>query len=160
MSLGESMKHLLITTIAAVLLMGCGPLQSNAKSLHRAAEEGDIEAVKKHLAAGANKNVRAGKWRDTPLHRAAFWGYTEVVELLINNEVDVNAKDKYGCTPLHDAAEYSHLEIAEMLINRAPDMNALANNGDTPLDLANGETADLIRKHGGKTGKELKAERR
>lgn len=154
------MKHLLITTIAVVLLMGCGPLQSNAKSLHRAAEEGDIEAVKKHLAAGANKNVRAGKWRDTPLHRAAFWGYTEVVELLINNEVDVNAKDKYGCTPLHDAAEYSHLEIAEMLINRAPDMNALANNGDTPLDLANGETADLIRKHGGKTGKELKAERR
>ena len=154
------MRPLLITTIAAVLLMGCGPLQSNAKSLHRAAEEGDIEAVKKHLAAGANKNVRAGKWRDTPLHRAAFWGYTEVVELLINNEVDVNAKDKYGCTPLHDAAEYSHLEIAEMLINRAPDMNALANNGDTPLDLANGETADLIRKHGGKTGKELKAERR
>ena len=154
------MRHLLITTIAVVLLMGCGPLQSNAKSLHRAAEEGDIEAVKKNLAAGANKNVRAGKWRDTPLHRAAFWGYTEVVELLINNEVDVNAKDKYGCTPLHDAAEYSHLEIAEMLINRAPDMNALDNNGDTPLDLANGETADLIRKHGGKTGKELKAERR
>ena len=154
------MRHLLITIIAVVLLMGCGPLQSNAKSLHRAAEEGDIEAVKKHLAAGANKNVRAGKWRDTPLHRAAFWGYTEVVELLINNEVDVNAKDKYGCTPLHDAAEYSHLEIAEMLINRAPDMNALDNNGDTPLDLANGETANLIRKHGGKTGKELKAERR
>ena len=154
------MRHLLITTIAVVLLMGCGPLQSNANSLHRAAEEGDIEAVKKHLAAGANKNVRAGKWRDTPLHRAAFWGYTEVVELLINNEVDVNAKDKYGCTPLHDAAEYSHLEIAEMLINRAPDMNAVDNNGDTPLDLANGETADLIRKHGGKTGKELKAERR
>ena len=152
------MRHLLITTIAVVLLMGCGPLQSNAKSLHRAAEEGDIEAVKKHLAAGANKNVRAGKWRDTPLHRAAFWGYTEVVELLINNEVDVNAKDKYGCTPLHDAAEYSHLEIAEMLINRAPDMNALDINGDTPLDLANGETADLIRKHGGKTGEELKAE--
>ena len=154
------MKHLLLTTIAVVLLIGCGPLQSNAMSLHRAAEEGDIEAVKKHLAAGANKNVRAGKWRDTPLHRAAFWGYTEVVELLINNEVDVNAKDKYGCTPLHDAAEYSHLEIAEMLINRAPDMNAVDNNGDTPLDLANGETADLIRRHGGKTGKELKAERR
>ena len=152
------MKHLLLTTIAVVLLIGCGPLQSNAMSLHRAAEEGDIEAVKKHLAAGANKNVRAGKWRDTPLHRAAFWGYTEIVELLINNEVDVNAKDKYGCTPLHDAAEYSHLEIAEMLINRAPDMNALDINGDTPLDLANGETADLIRKHGGKTGEELKAE--
>ena len=154
------MKHLLFTTIAAVLLVGCGPLQSNAKSLHRAAEEGDIEAVKEYLAAGTDKNVRAGKWGDTPLHRAAFWGYTEIVELLINNEVDVNSKDDYGSPPLHDAAEYSHLEIAEMLIDRAPDMNALDYNGDTPLDLASGKTADLIRKHGGKTGKELKAERR
>ena len=150
------MRHLLITTIAVVLLMGCGPLQSNAMSLHRAAEEGDIEAVKEYLAAGTDKNVRAGKWGDTPLHRAAFWGYTEIVELLINNEVDVNAKDDYGCTPLHDAAEYSHLEIAEMLINRNPEMNALDNNGDTPLDLASGKTADLLRKHGGKTGEELR----
>jgi cytohesin len=133
-------------------------LQSNAKSLHLAAEEGDIEAVKEHLAAGTDKNVRAGKWGDTPLHRAAFWGYTEIVELLINNEVDVNAKDDYGCTPLHDAAEYSHLEITEMLIGRGPDMNALDNNGDTPLDLASGKIADLLRKHGSKTGEELKTE--
>ena len=78
--------------------------------MHLAAEE--IEAAKKHLAAKTNKNVRAGKRGDTPLHRAAFWGYTEIVELLINNEVDVNAKDDYVCTPLHDATEYSHLEIA------------------------------------------------
>ena len=152
------MKYLLTVTITAVLLAGCEPLQSNAKSLHRSAEEGDIEAVKEHLAAGTDKNVRAGKWGDTPLHRAAFWGYTEIVELLINNEVDVNAKDDYGCTPLHDAAEYSHLEIAEMLIGRGPDMNAQDNNGDTPLDLASGKIADLLRKHGGKTAEELKAE--
>jgi ankyrin repeat protein len=152
------MKYLLLTIIAAVVLVGCGPMQSNAKLLHRAAEEGDIEAVKEHLAAGTDKNVRAGKWGDTPLHRAAFWGYTEIVELLINNEVDVNAKDDYGCTPLHDAAEYSHLEIAGMLIDRNPEMNALDNNGDTPLDLASGKIASLLRKHGGKTGEELKAE--
>jgi hypothetical protein len=30
----------------------------------------------------------------------------------------------------------------------------------TPLDLAKGETADLLRKHGGKTSEELKAERK
>jgi hypothetical protein len=35
-------------------------------------------------------------------------------------------------------------------------------DGDTPLDLAEDEpeTADLLRKHGGKTGEELKAERK
>ncbi len=42
------------------------------------------------------------------------------------------------------------------------DVNAKDNDGDTPLDwairLKQTETADLIRKHGGKTGEELKAE--
>ena len=38
------------------------------------------------------------------------------------------------------------------------DLNAKDNDGDTPLSYAKGETADLLRKHGGKTGEELKAE--
>jgi hypothetical protein len=37
-------------------------------------------------------------------------------------------------------------------------LNAKGDDGITPLDLANGETADLLRKHGGKTGEELKTE--
>ena len=38
------------------------------------------------------------------------------------------------------------------------DVNAKDNDGDTPLSYAKGETADLLRKHGGKTAAELKAE--
>jgi hypothetical protein len=37
-------------------------------------------------------------------------------------------------------------------------MNTQEKHGDTPLDEASAETADLLRKHGGKTGYELKAE--
>ena len=41
-------------------------------------------------------------------------------------------------------------------------MNTKDKNGNTPLDIAaenqNTEIADLLRKHGGKTGEELKAE--
>jgi len=37
------------------------------------------------------------------------------------------------------------------------DLNAKDNDGDTPLSYAKGETADLLRKHGGKTGKKLEA---
>jgi ankyrin repeat protein len=41
-------------------------------------------------------------------------------------------------------------------------LNTKAESGDTPLDLANfgkhNEIADILRKHGGKTGEELKAE--
>ena len=69
------MKHLLLTTIAAVLVVGCGELQSpeptTAKasdiSIYEAAYDGNIEAVKNHIAAGTDVNVM-GKHRTTPLH--------------------------------------------------------------------------------------------
>jgi ankyrin repeat protein len=64
------------------------------------------------------------------------------------------------------AAREGHKEIAELLIAKGADVNAKVEggvfSGRTPLDLAwltrQTETADLLRKHGGKTGKELKAE--
>jgi len=53
------MKHLLITTIAFVVLVGCGP-QPPDISIREAAFEGDIEAVKQHLSAGADVNAKDG----------------------------------------------------------------------------------------------------
>ena len=47
-------KHLLLTTIATVVLVGCG------SSVHQAAGTGNIEAVKQHLAAGADVNAKDG----------------------------------------------------------------------------------------------------
>ena len=60
-------------------------------------------------------------------------------------------------TPLHLAAIK---ETAELLIAKGTDVNAKTNDGRTPLDLVirRPELADLLRKHGGKTGEELKAE--
>ena len=90
------MKHLLLTTIAAVLLVGCGEAQPPEPpdiSIVDAAIDGNIEVVKQAIADGA----------------------------------DVNAKEIGGDTPLDDV-------------------------------LLDKETADLLRKHGGKTGYEIKAE--
>ena len=149
------MKHLLLTTIAAVLLLvGCGESQQSSSlveaepvaeaaqtepptakseapdiSIHEAFKAGNIEAVKQHLAAGTDVNAKGPNAGLTPLHRAAYYGLKEIVELLLDKGADVNAKD---------------------------------DGGDTPLDVAmlgnDKETADLIRKHGGKTGEKLKAE--
>ena len=69
------MKHLLLTTIAAVLLLGCGPRMD----IWMAAEQGDIKAVKQHLAAGADVNGY------TPLEWAIVNKDTETVELLRNH---------------------------------------------------------------------------
>ena len=69
------MKHLLLTTIAAVLLVGCGESVPDI-SIHKAAEAGNIEAVKKHLADGADVNAK-NNIDATPLHRAAIEGHNE-----------------------------------------------------------------------------------
>ena len=74
----------------------------------------------------------------------------------------MNAEIKNGLTPLLYAALGGHNEIAELLIAKGANMNAKDDGGKTPLDFAvehdKPETSDLLRKHGGKTGAELKAE--
>ena len=75
---------------------------------------------------------------------------------------DVNTKSDTHWTPLHNAAGEGNKEIVERLIDKGADVNAKTNDGYTPLDWVDGtlhnDTADVLRKHGGKMGKELKAE--
>ena len=140
------MKHLLLTTIAAVVVVGCGESQppepptakAPAISIHEAAANGNIEAVKQHIAAGTDVNVK-NKFGSAPLHYAAVEGHKEVVELLLANGADVNAKDVDGETPVDFAEEVKDWH--------APEDKA-----------AKKETAALLRKHGGKTRAELEDE--
>ena len=145
------MKYL-ITTIAALVLVGCGP----SVDIHEAARTGNIEAVKRHLATGADVNAKRGDGR-TPLHFAVANDHKEVAALLIAKGADVNAEDSSIWTPLRNAAYKGHKEIVELLIAEGADVNAKDQKGKTPLDTAYGQTADLLRKHGGKTGEELEA---
>ena len=100
------MKHLLLTTIVAVVLVGCAPTMS----IHEAAEAGNIEVVKQHLAAGADLSAKNGDFSLTPLHRTK-----EIAELLIAEGADVNAKEKYRETPLNWAISRKHPETAALL---------------------------------------------
>jgi cytohesin len=110
-----------------------------------------IELLRKH-GGKTGEELRTGI---TPLHNATLEDDWENVEWLIAEGADVNAKTNTGRTPLHDAASWGHAEIVELLISKGADVNAKDNDGKTPLDFAADlpETADLLRKHGGKYGK-------
>jgi cytohesin len=168
------MKHILITTIAAVVLVGCGESQQSAPpaeakpvepvaeaatpepptakapdiSIRKAVESGNLKAVKQHIAAGANLNKKDFKEGITLLHRAADYGHKEIVELLIANGADVNV----GRTLLDNEMKIYYGET--------PLDNALSVwEDDSPeVKAAKKETAKLLRKHGGKTREELGAE--
>ena len=112
------MKQLLII-IAAVVLVGCG------SSIHKAAEEGNIEVVKQDLAAGMDVNTKDG-YGATPLLYAAEYGYNDVAEVLITNGADVNATYNDGLTALHSAVLNGSNEIVKLLIDQGADVNTKA----------------------------------
>ena len=82
-------------------------------SIQLAAGAGNIEAVKKHLASGADLNARDPEG-GTPLHYAASLGHKEVAELLIEKGAEVNALGVHG-TPLDRAIGRKHPETADLL---------------------------------------------
>ena len=161
------MKHLLLTTIAAVVLVGCG----QSISIHEAAWRGNIKVVKQRIAADIDVNLKNERG-SPPLHLAVNFGHNEIAKLLIAKGADVNADGENEWTPLHFAAYRGRTIIVELLIAKGADVNLMTggkSRSQTPLDFAKSrlkidqkkdhkEIADLLRKHGGKTGEELKAE--
>ena len=134
------MKHLLVTTIAAVLLVGT----AFTDPIHDAARNGNLAGVQAELDKGVDVNAKdtfffmdSGDgfiipyYERTPLHEAAMEGHKEIVELLITKGADVNVKSADGTTPLHFAAR--HNGIAELLIDKGADVNAKGWKGLTPL---------------------------
>ncbi len=93
------MKHLLLSTISAVLLVGCGqPSNPEAdRALLDALQKGyketvNIDTVQKAITDGADVNVKDDEG-NSALHYAAVDAQEKTVKILIDNGANVNAKD-------------------------------------------------------------------
>src|SRR5512137_123778 len=99
------MRACVAVIIAVSLLVGCG-------SLTKSAINGDLAGVKKHLQKGEDVN-RYDRWGWTPVMWATYYNYYEVVNYLLENGANPNARSKkaygsiaIGSTPLLIASYY------------------------------------------------------
>ena len=139
----------------------------SVKGIHSAAEEGNIELVKKHLESGTDANGKDNYGRP-PLYHAIWNDHIEIAKLLISEGAILNTEQPKIFNALYSAAGgNASKETIELLITNGADLNFIrergGNKGDeTPLDRATRkgrtEIAELLRTHGAKTSKELKAE--
>jgi ankyrin repeat protein len=130
--------------------------QRRQRYFSEATMDGSLRRMQLLHLAGANVNARGNCC--LPLFIAAGEGRVEVVRYLLDQNADVNAREKFGDTPLSEAVYNNHLAVAKELVFRGADVNALGDGG-TALDIAINRgfeaIADLLRHHGGKRAGEL-----
>jgi ankyrin repeat protein len=81
---------------------GLGSTERDSRGNYRAPDIQDhaIEALILLLEHGGQINARAGRQQQAPLHGAAQWGWTKVIEFMIEKGADVNLADSRGMTAL------------------------------------------------------------
>jgi len=103
------------------------------------------------LEQGANVD-ETNVHRATPLHKAAYYGFTECCQLLLSMGANVHAQDVLNATALHKSAFNGfvkgflqifqlndlarHTRCCELLIQHGALMDCKDKNGATPLHMA------------------------
>ncbi len=116
--------------------------------LHDAASYNSYKTAKVLLSHGADINAKNSdiNGNQTPLHRAIGSNNNkEFIDLLVENGVDINAKDRGGRTPLQLTIENFHYSFRSnplerdhfnLLIKKGADWKTIDNEGNTLLHTA------------------------
>src|SRR3989338_5447490 len=103
-----------------------------------ACKTGDLKGVKEAVEVQKEdvNQVDATVNRRTPLHWAADFGQTAVIEYLLSKGAKVDAKDAYGITPLLAAVYENHADSVKVLVKNKADKKLKGPDGKTALEAA------------------------
>jgi hypothetical protein len=142
----------LFTIIAMVLVLSaCGTKEAKTQStgtapkvdLHTAVVSDNMEAVKQHIKAGSDLNVKDPFGGSSPLISAAIFGKTEMAKVLLDAGADINFQNNDGSTALHSAAFFCRPEIVKLLIEKKADRSIKNKYGATAYDNVAGPFSEL-----------------
>jgi ankyrin repeat protein len=152
-------KHLPTVIIAAMMLVAITCVinvfirQNRQWELSRAAQDGDLSAVKRCVAAGVTIDATPddGANFGEPALIAAAWGsHDDVILFLLDHGASINRRDSCGNTALNAAAIRGHTSTAQLLLSRGADPNIRGEG--SPLGNAdsrdNTQLAQLLKSHG------------
>lgn len=103
--------------------------------LSRASKSGNYELPTLMLLKDADDEPRDFRHLPT-IHRAACWGFADVLEELIADGADPDERDVQQETPLHKAVRLDNLDAARTLLEHRADVNAADALGLRPLHWA------------------------
>jgi glucose/arabinose dehydrogenase len=137
------MKHILITTIAAAVLVGCGETQQSSPP----------EAQPAEPASEAPAQLSSPPPEAKPVQPV------ESVAKAAQPAQDAEAAKQEANRALMTAARDGNIEAIKQQLAAGADVNAIDDEGLTPMDrFGDEETAALLYKHGAKRARDLKAE--
>lgn len=110
--------------------------------LHTATFFANHEAVKQHIAAKSDLNVK-DQFGSTPLHVAVTFGRTDIAKSLIEANADLSVKNPQGSTPLHVASFFCRTDIVKALLEKGADKTLEDNYGSTPYESVAGPFNDV-----------------
>ncbi|XVF68144.1 hypothetical protein PTKIN_Ptkin10aG0180100 [Pterospermum kingtungense] len=130
------------TAVADVLLQNGARVEaadiSGYRAVHIAAQYGQT-AFLNHIVAKYHADLDApdndGR---SPLHWAAYKGYSDTIRLLLFRDASQKRQDKEGCTPLHWAAIRGNAEACTLLVHAGDKQELVVKDkaGFTPVQLA------------------------
>ncbi|MBN8454763.1 ankyrin repeat domain-containing protein [Accumulibacter sp.] len=124
--------------MAAVAALAAEP--SVQQALLKAIAAGDVDAARAAVTRGADLNA-AGPFQRTPLHAAAKGVATPLLEWMLAQGVNPDARDGDGRTPLHLANQTS----AVILLRHQADARLTDRQGNTALHVAAEDSRGMCR---------------